>query len=88
MRPVTVLCDGSQEINGRDIEWDAQVRISYAPAKLYGPPENCHPDESEADIEALTTWPEGFEDRIHEDDVIERAWEQFHIDQAENRRRR
>ncbi len=55
----TLTVEGTQEIMGHEIGYEATVRVNYQPAQLYGPPENCYPDESEADIEALATWPEG-----------------------------
>lgn len=79
----TVTVEGTQEIDEREIEYTAQVRCGYRPAKLYGPPENCYPEESEADIEALATLPAGFENLIDEDDVLDRAWEAFHEERYE-----
>ena len=77
MSAQTVEVSGTQEIDGFDVEWDATVRLYYRPAKLYGPPENCYPEESEAEILTLTTWPEKFEDKINEECVEELAWEKF-----------
>lgn len=82
MATQTVLVEGSQIINERDVEWQAQVRLSYLPAKLYGPPEDCHEAEAEAEIEALETRPEGNENKIDEDRVIETAWEKFNHETA------
>lgn len=78
----TVNVEGCQDIDGRDIEWQATVRLSYLPAKLYGPPEHCYPEESEAEIVALTTRPEKFEERIDEQMIEELAWEKFHTETA------
>jgi len=72
----TIIVEGTQEFHGWDVEWKAKVRLSYLPAKLYGPPEHCHEAESDAEIEELETWP-GYEDKINEDLVIEKAWEKF-----------
>lgn len=75
----TLEVSGWAEIEERVvIQWTAQVRLNYQPAQLYGPPENCYPDESEADIEALTTMPEGFEDKVDEEKVIDKAWDEFY----------
>ena len=81
-----VFVEGVQEIGEREIEYTAQVRCDYRPAKLYGPPENCYPDESEAEIDALTTWPPGYENKIDEDAVLDRAWEVFQEERMEHGR--
>lgn len=78
MKGTVVFVEGTHELNnGREIEWEAQVRMVYRPAKLSGPPEDCYPDESEAEIEALVTRPEGHENEIDEDKIIEKAWDKF-----------
>jgi len=35
-----------EEEHAIEVEWS----YTHAPAKLYGPPEDCHPDESEGEI--------------------------------------
>lgn len=63
--------------DGLTIQWTAEVDCFYRPGRFSGPPENCYPDESEAQIISLQTQPAGLEDQIPEDDVLEAAWEAF-----------
>ena len=74
-RVVTV--EGTQEIDGREIEYTADVRVMYQPGRFSGPPEDCYPDESETDIENLVTLPPGFEDKIDSEKIEDQAWEEF-----------
>ncbi len=69
--------EGTQEIDGREIDYEAYVRVNYQPAKLYGPPEDCYPDESETEIESSFTFPPGFEAKLDSEKIEEQAWEEF-----------
>lgn len=77
----TVNVEGSQEIGGRDIEWQATVRLSYRPAKLYGPPEHCYEAEAEAEILTLKT-EQAIDCELDEDQIIELAWDKFSHESA------
>ena len=35
------------------VDFTVVAELSYQPAQLSGPPENCYPDESECDLESL-----------------------------------
>ena len=37
-----------------EVSIDASYNAVYRPAKVSGPPENCHPDESELDLTGFT----------------------------------
>lgn len=69
--------EGSQEIEGEDVQWEFNVRLIYAPGKLSGPPEDCYPDESEVEILTGSTYPGGYEEKIDEDKVIQAAWDKW-----------
>lgn len=73
----TVEVEGTQEIDGRDIDYTATVRVMYQPAQLYGPPEKCYPDESETDIESSFTFPPGYESKLDTEEIEDKAWEEF-----------
>lgn len=73
----TVTVDGEENVAGLEFKWSAVVRIMYQPAKISGPPENCYPEESEADIESLVTTPPGCECLVTEGIVTDAAWEKF-----------
>ena len=75
----TVEVEGTQTLGDdeHEIAYTATVRVNYQPAKLYGPPENCYPDESEVDIESLVTVPPGFENILDTDLIEDQAWEEF-----------
>ena len=79
--------DVSPDTSVTDQDIIVTVDVTYAPAKLSGPPEDCHPDESEVELlswthngltpderEAVDRWLNS-EDGI--DRVNSEAWEQF-----------
>ena len=80
MRKYTVQVEGTQEIGGYEVDYCADVRIVYAPAVITGRPESSHPDESEAEVHAVTTHPPGFEDRLNYEQIEDAAWDKFMSD--------
>lgn len=80
MKAHTVLVEGTQEIKDREVDYCAEVRVVYAPALVSGPPENCHPDESEAEVVNVTTHPPGFEELLNYEQIEEAAWDKFMSD--------
>ena len=66
------------------VQWEG----SYLPARISGPIENCHPEESEmeiVDVEFVGDWPEGLSaDEASDlaessmDRFLDLAWENYH----------
>ena len=75
----TIEVEGTQTLGDdeHEIAYTATVRVNYQPAQLYGPPENCYPDESEVEIESLVTVPPGFENILDTGLIEDQAWEEF-----------
>ena len=59
----------SHEIDGEEYEIEIEYKYTYRPAKIDGPPEECHPDESELEywIKSITPEPNA----IHSMDIDE-----------------
>ena len=68
-----------EDVNGNEHEITVRYRGYSDPGRLYGPPENCYPPESEIELE-YEGIPEGVDfgdlDAIHER-IEEEAWEHF-----------
>jgi len=45
--------DGQGEWRSLTVSFTATATLSYQPARLSGPPEDCYPEESEIDLESL-----------------------------------
>ena len=84
MSKKTVQVEGTQEINGREIEYSATVELFYDPGKLYGKPEDCYPSEAEANIITLATIPPQFEEKLDAEKIEELAWEKWDDDEGED----
>lgn len=69
--------EGTREVDGLEVQWTADVEVSYSPGRFYGPPEDCYPDESECDIIAVSTHPGGFEQKIPDEVIEDAAWAEF-----------
>lgn len=78
-----ITCSGTIEVHGvmaflgREVEWEAECDVTHRPGRFSGPPEQCYEDESECNIVALVTRPEGLERFIPDDVVEEAAWAAF-----------
>ena len=100
-RKSNVAVTGSQTVALDDHDYEvgycATASCIYAPAQLYGPPENCYPDESELnDMEILITDVHGDDGRqitetalmwarlaieLNDDLIKEQLWETFMTDE-------
>ena len=83
MKTCTVRVEGTQNIMGHEIGYDAIVRIVYAPAFVSGPPEDCHPDESEAELHSVVSIPPGFEKVLDSALIEDAAWNKFLNDRGQ-----
>ena len=58
---MTTIATGEQEVTYEGqtytVLWAARGNCVYAPAKVDGPPEDCHPDESEVELtDVIAVW--------------------------------
>ena len=54
------LAPGEEDFELVEVDVDCDVYAVYCPAQLSGPPENCHPDESEFEVSEITPCDERF----------------------------
>ena len=77
--------DAAEEI---DVEFEIQADITYQPARISGPPEDCYPDESECEITSIRVMDtvEGHTDaeilkalevQVGEDRIVEDLWDDY-----------
>lgn len=71
-----------------DVDFRIEADITYQPARISGPPEDCYPDESECDITDIKVLSQvdGLTDgdiidallkQVGEDKLIEDLWEDY-----------
>ena len=78
------------ELDGNEIDLTIEYDAVYQPAKVSGPPEDCHPDESELDITDITIPDLSSDCTVTEEQIIayitqpimeqklqDACWEQF-----------
>ena len=81
------LTFGDQE---EDIDFDISADITYQPARISGPPEDCYPDESSCEniqIKVLSQIDglkdadilDALETQIGEDKIVEDLWEDWQM---------
>ena len=86
MNVTYTLMLGDEEV---DVDFNIEADITYEPARVSGPPEDCYPDSSECEITAIFPLDtiDGFKDsdlldaldkQIGEDKIIEDLWEDYH----------
>jgi hypothetical protein len=78
-----------------DIDFRIEADITYQPARISGPPEDCYPDESECDITDIKVLSQvdglkdadildALERQIGEDKIIEDLWEDYMMDDGDH----
>lgn len=78
-----ITAEGVSVIDGVEVEWVAETRLVYVPARISGSMENSRPSESEEEILSIFTHPAGYESRIPESRISEAAWKIFDEQQRE-----
>ena len=80
----TLMLGGEEQ----DVDFSIEADMTYEPARISGPPEDCYPDESECDITEIKVMSEvdglkdadildALEKQIGEERIIEDLWEDY-----------
>ena len=86
MNVTYTLMLGEEEV---DVDFNIEADITYEPARVSGPPEDCYPDSSECEITSIKVLStvEGYTDKrilmeletqVDEDKIIDDLWEDYH----------
>jgi len=72
---MTTIATGEQEVTYEGqtytVAWAATGNCVYAPARVYGPPEDCHPGESETEVTGVSVvWASDLANASVEDPVM------------------
>lgn len=90
MKATYTLMLGEDEV---DVEFEINADMTYLPARLSGPPEDCYPDESECVITSIVPLEkidgcndadllDALETQVSEEKIIEDLWEDFELQRS------
>ena len=80
----TLMLQGEEQ----DVDFEIEADITYQPARISGPPEDCYPDESECDITEIKVMSQidGLKDadildalatQVGDDTIINDLWDDY-----------
>ena len=83
----TLMLQGEEQ----DVDFEIEADITYEPARISGPPEDCYPDESECDITVIKVMSkiDGLKDadildalatQVGDDTIINDLWDDYMLD--------
>lgn len=85
----TLMLDDEEQ----DVDFQIEADITYEPAYISGPPEDCYPDSSECDITSIKVMSQidGLKDadildalmtQVGEDTILNDLWADYMLDRA------